>query len=238
VPTSWKALYDSRVMAVWALMALPALFLVVVAVRGFTARAGVEPYAARFVRTWAIVFAALSVVDPIATGIFGVPFLPFVLIGDYRVFVLLIVVMQPGRSRAGALLEAAGWTLVVPAVAFATTRALGLVAGPLPETTLWIVYETAFAVLALAWIVRVVPARVGIERRRVRGFVRTVLAYVVVYYVLWAAADVLVLRGREWGWGVRIVPNLLYYGAFVPFAYWRFFAATNAASSTSVQTAR
>jgi hypothetical protein len=213
VPASWNALYDSQAVGVWALVALPVLFLVALGVRGFAAGPGVEPYAARFVRVWAIVFAVLAALDPIATGVLHWPLVPFVLLGDYRVFALVLVVMQPGRSRVIALLEAAGWTLVVPAVAYATTRSLEV-------------------------LVRLVPARVGIERGRVRRYLRAVLGFVAGYYVLWTTADVLVLRGFEWGWGLRVVPNLLYYGAFVPFAYWRFFAARNAASSTSVQTAR
>ena len=238
MPASWKALYDSHVMGVWALAVLPALFLIGLATRGFRIEPGVEPYAARFVRGWAIVFAVLAALDPIATGFLGWPLPPFVLLGDYRVFALVVVVMQPGRSRAVALAEAAAWTLVVPALAYGATQAVGRLEGPLPPVTLWIAYQTAFALLALALIARLVPARVGIEREPVRRYVRAVLGFVVGYYVLWTVADVLVLRGREWGWGLRIVPNLLYYGAFVPFAYWRFFAARNAASSASVQTSR
>jgi hypothetical protein len=65
-----------------------------------------------------------------------------------------------------------------------------------------------------------------------------VLAFVCAYYVVWTTADALVLRGHEWGWGLRVVPNVLYYGAFVPFAYTTFFASRNAASSTSVHAAR
>jgi hypothetical protein len=41
---------------------------------------GVEPYAARWVRIWTIVFAVAAIADPIATGIFAVPMLPFVLL--------------------------------------------------------------------------------------------------------------------------------------------------------------
>jgi hypothetical protein len=238
VPASWKALYDSQAMSVWALAALPALFLVRLAMRGFALEPGVEPYAARFVRGWAIVFAVVAAVDPIATGPLGLPLLPFVLLGDYRVFALVFVVAQPGRSRPIALLEAAGWTLIVPAIAYATTQAIGALRGPLPATALWIAYQTSFTLLALWLIVRLVPARVGIERAPVRRYLQTVLAFVCAYYVLWTTADLLVLGGHEWGWGLRVVPNLLYYGVFVPFAYDRFFAARNAASSTSVQTAR
>ena len=55
------------------------------------------------------------------------------------------------------------------------------------------------------------------------AFVRSTLGLVGAYYGLWAAADVLILCGVDAGWLVRLVPNQLYYGLFVPFVWWRFF---------------
>ena len=52
------------------------------------------------------------------------------------------------------------------------------------------------------------------------------LGYLAAYYGLWAAADVLILSGVDAGWPVRLVPNQLYYGFFVPFVWWRFFGAS------------
>jgi hypothetical protein len=46
---------------------------------------------------------------------------------------------------------------------------------------------------------------------------------VAAYYGLWAAADVLILCGVDAGWPVRLVPNQLYYGFFVPFVWRGFF---------------
>lgn len=238
MPATWKALYESQAMSVWVLVLAPALFLAALASRGFAIGPGVEPYAARWVRGWAIAFAVASIVDPIATGPLGWPLPPFVLLGDYRLFALVLVVMQPGRPRASALAEGAAWTLVVPFIAGLTYRTLEVLRGPQPEVVLWVVYEIAFALLVVFVIGRVVPARVGLERFAVRRYVRAVLAYVGLYYVLWASADLLVMAGREWGWGLRIVPNLLYYGGFVPLACLAFFAAPSAASSTSTQAAR
>jgi hypothetical protein len=223
VPATWKALYDTQAVGVYALLVLPTLFLARLATRGFASAPGIEPYAARFVRAWTIVFALASIADPIATGLLGWPLMPWVLLGDYRVFALVLVVMEPGRARASALVEAVAWTLPVPLVAYATLRAMSLVAGEPPAATLWIVYETSFALLTLFLMARVVPRRVGIERAPVRRYVRAVLGFVCAYYVLWVTSDVLVMTGHEWGWGLRVVPNLLYYGAFVPFAYFRFF---------------
>jgi hypothetical protein len=216
----------------WALIVLPALFLGGLALRGARGE-GVEPLAASFVRRWAAVFALTALVDPVATGPLGWPMLPFVLLGDYRVFALVLVVMQPTRARVGVLLEAAAWTLVVPAVAYGTIRLVEAVAVPQPDTMLWCVYEVAFIALAEAFVVWVLPRRVAADREPVRRYVRDVLA-LVGYYALWALADILILGRHDWGWGLRIVPNQLYYGVFVPFAYARFFASS-AASSTSTQ---
>jgi hypothetical protein len=238
VPATWKALYDGQVVSVYLLLVLPALFLVRLAMRGFAVTPGVEPYAARFVRVWAIVFAIASMVDPIGTGLLGWPLVPFVLLGDYRVFALVLVVMQPGRPRASVLAEAAGWTLIVPALAYGSVRAVAILHGEPPETLLWIVYEAAFVALAILVATRVLTARVGIERAPVRRWVLGVLGYVCAYYLLWVTSDLLVLAGHEWAWGLRVVPNVLYYGAFVPFAHETFFASRSAASRTSTQTAR
>ncbi len=223
MPATWKELYDTTLVGVYALLVLPVLFLARLPMRGFASSAGVEPYAARFVHLWTIAFALASIADPIATGLLGWPLMPWVLLGDYRVFALVLIVMEPGRARASALLEAVAWTLPVPLIAYSAVRVIALVSGEPPGATLWIVYETSFALLTLFMMARVVPRRVGAERAPVRRYVRAVLGFVCAYYVLWVASDVLVLTGRDVGWALRVVPNLLYYGAFVPFAYFRFF---------------
>jgi uncharacterized membrane protein SirB2 len=164
--------------------------------------------------------------------------LPFVLAGDYRVLVLLLVAMQPGRARPSALLEAVPWTLVVPAVAYGLYRGLDAMRGAVPETVLWLVYELAFVVLCVVLATRVVPRRVGRERAGTRRFCWTVLAFVGLYYTLWAVADVAILSGRDWGWALRMVPNQLYYGLLVPLGYARFFADRAATASTSAHAAR
>ena len=236
MPGTWEALYKSPAQGVWALVVLPALFLVWLVVRGRRWEGGVEPAAAGFVRRWAVVFTLVALVDPIATGPLGWPLLPFVLLGDFRVFALLLAVMHPNRARAAVLLEAAAWTLVVPVFAWRTMWLVESVAGAQAPTMLWLVYEVGFVVLADAFVVWVIPRRVAPDREPVRRWVRAVLAFVVLYYSLWALADVLTLNGVDRGWALRVVPNQLYYGLFVPFAYVRFFSA-RAASSASTQAA-
>jgi hypothetical protein len=236
VPASWEAFYKSDAQGVWSLVVLPTAFLVWLAVRGKDRDAPVEPAAAGFVRAWAVVFAVVALVDPIATGLLGWPLLPFVLLGDYRVLALALVVMQPGRARASALAEAAAWTLVVPAIAWSLYRARSAAAGPLPESVLWLLYEVAFFLLAVVFAAWLVRRRVGLVRTGARRYVRAVLALVAGYYALWATSDVLTIGGRDWGWALRVVPNQLYYGVLVPAAYVAFFRS--ASTSASTQTAR
>ena len=231
--SSWEVLYKGSAQGLWALLVLPILFLGWLAIRG-AAGTGVDPRAAGFVRRWAAIFALMALVDVVAAGPLGWSPLPFVLLGDYRVFALVLVVMQPTRARPSLLLEAAAWTLVVPAITWGTMRLVETVAIPQPATMLWCVYEILFVAVAEAFVVWMIPRRVAPDREPVRRYVRAILGCVVLYYVLWALADIVVLGGADWGWGLRIVPNQLYYGFFVPFAYARFFSA-EAASSTSTQ---
>ena len=233
--STWEALYRSSAQGLWALLVLPVLFLLWLALRGAKG-SGVEPRAERFVRRWAEVFAVVAIVDLVATGPLGWSLVPFVLLGDFRVFALLLVVMYPERPRAGTLLLAAALTLIVPAFAYGLIQLVNTIAVRQPDTMLWCVYEIAFVVLAEALVVWLLP-RIAPDREPVRRYLRAVLAFVVLYYALWALADIITLGGYDWGWGLRMIPNQLYYGLFVPFAYWRFFS-TQAASSTSTQAER
>ncbi len=246
MPGSWEAFYHSDVQGLWALIALPALFGIWLAMSPIVSTAGAEPRAARFVRGWALVFAVEAVLDPLVTGpgfrVLGlaeseIAPIPFVLLGDFRVFVLMVVLIDPARGLGSALGEAAAWTFLVPAIAWTVTTGLGAVHGAAPATTIWIVYETAFVLLALALREVVVPRRLA-SSAAPRTYLRAVLAYVALYYALWAAADVLILRGRDVGWALRTVANQLYYALWVPFAYTLFFSRRYASTSTSTQAAR
>ena len=43
----------------------------------------------------------------------------------------------------------------------------------------------------------------------------------VLYYSLWASADLLILTtGLDLGYGLRVVPNLLYYGGLIATLAW------------------
>lgn len=233
MPGSWEAFYRGDLQGLWSLLVVPALFLV--ALPWLRPRsAGAEPRAAGFVRAWAAVFAVATIVDPLAIARAGAPMLPFVLLGDFRVFLLLLAVRAPERPLAGTIARAAAWTLIVPLVAWALYRLLLVAAGPVPDQVLWLIYECAFAVLALAWRARLGPAR----RAPAVRFLRAVLAYVAAYYALWVLADVLILSGQDVGWGLRALPNQLYYAFWVPAVWALFFSPRYAATSSALQTRR
>jgi hypothetical protein len=229
----WEAFYRGDVQGLWSLLVVPSLFLLAFPwLRPRTA--GADPRAAPFVRAWAVVFAVETIVDPLAIVAAGVSMLPFVLLGDFRVFLLLLGVLEPARPLPGTIARAAAWTLLVPAASLILYRLAQAAAGPLPEQVLWLFYECAFVLLALWWGVRLVPAR----RPRAEGFLRAVLTYVAVYYGLWAVADVLILSGWDGGWAVRVIPNQLYYAFWVPVVWTLFFSPRYASTSKSVQARR
>jgi len=253
---TWQDLYRSEWQGVVAVVVVPALFLLYLAAAEPSRHGGVLPAAARFVRWWAAVFAVLTILDPIAGGPLlrllavrdprvatGV-MLAFVLLGDFRVYLLVFgLLAYAGPRRAAratdplhaardtlrvvpprAALAAALATLVVPTVAGLVDRLLRSRHPGLPAQTVWLIYELAFFCVAVGMLVRLVPARVSAAEPRLANYLRRVLAYVAAYYALWAAADVVILAGIDAGWALRVVPNQLYYALWVPVAYGLFFA--------------
>jgi len=255
---TWHDLYASDLQGVVAVAIVPALFLVYLARHEPSEQAAVVPTAVRFMQAYAVVFAVLTLVDPVAGGpllrLLGVADAPlaaveaiaFVVLGDFRVYLLIFTLASHAGSRHEAraadplhaasdvlqllrprALAAAGLaTLVVPAVAFGIDRGLRARMPGLPDQTLWLIYELAFVAVALVLRGWWVPARVPALAPRLHHYLRAVLAYVASYYALWAAADVAILAGIDAGWALRMVPNQLYYAFWVPFAYWRFFASS------------
>lgn len=253
---TWQELYRSDLQSVVAVTVVPLLFLLYLIWTERPAGAGIVPAAARFVSVWAGTFAVLTIVDPLATGPLlrelaladtpaaTVVMVAFVLLGDFRVYLLVFTLMTFAGTRHDArvadpvfaardalrlvppraALAAALATLVVPVVAAVTDGALRAHDPTLPSQVLWLVYELAFLVVAIVLREGVVPARVPASEPRLRTHLRAVLAYVAVYYALWAAADVVILAGYDVGWALRVIPNQLYYAWFVPFAFGMFFA--------------
>lgn len=130
----------------------------------------------------------------------------FVLAGDYRYLLLVMCATAEGEVKVtprGALI-AAGLTVIVPPLAQVL---VGLLPEPLNSLrAMFLIYEVSFALLALTLLYRNVGA----------PWVRRVSRFVVVYYLLWATADAIILAmGWDLGYLLRVVPNMLYYGGLI-----------------------
>lgn len=241
--------YKSDLQATYALWVVPLAFLVYL---GLTRGARAADADGRFVRAYAWFFAVETIVDSLATGplsrwlgIAGtaagtVVMVAFVLLGDFRVLLLLVRLARPSLRPLQLAAEAALWSLPVPLAAVAAENVLQAAAGPFPEQTIWLVYELAFFVFALFLRQVLLPDWLDTDEGPRLGLLQSVATYVAVYYALWAISDVLILvLGLDAGWLLRVVPNQLYYGVYVPFAYFRFFRSADQASSrTPAQASR
>ena len=235
----WHDLYRSDLQQLWALIVVPVAFLVWFLRGGRPSGAPALPAGAPFIAGYAIAFAIETIVDPLATGplsrwlgLSGGPggtavMVFFVLLGDFRVFLLLfgLLAIAAGRDWRSALPGAAAWTLLVPLLAYPLDRALHALRPDADPNSIWLIYELLFAALALWMRARLLPARLPGGPPALRAFLSEALLYVAVYYALWASADVLIqLAGRDAGWLLRVVPNQLYYSFWIPFVAFRFFA--------------
>ena len=138
----------------------------------------------------------------------------FVLAGDTR-FLIVAVAGSPGgkleiNGRVAAL--AAGLTVLVPVTTQVILRSL-------PESMnharmMFFIYEVLFVLLTLTLL------RVH-ENVRTNPWVQRVAHFVVIYYGLWATADLIILTtGADIGFAVRVLPNVLYYGGLIAVMAW------------------
>lgn len=150
------------------------------------------------------------------SGVLGtVVAVTFVIFGDLRYFILL---ERFGRSRPRP--SPARWLFVPIAYALVVPIASNVArfAWPGNLRALFLTYELMFAGVAVGVRVLVLPRRTtdGVHNT----FVERLTHFEIVQYLLWATADVAILLGADAGYLLRFVPNLMYYTAFVPFA-WR-----------------
>ncbi len=168
------------------------------------------------VRRYGLALAVLSGLDAWLTAnhVLGIGALPapiagvvpllFVLAGDFR-YLLLWEAATPDGALAispRGVVRAAALTAIVPVFAQLAT------AGREPRV-LFLVYELAFCALTAA-LLRWHP------NARALPWVRAVSRFVLLYYGLWATADVILLAtGADIGYALRVIPNLLYYGGLI-----------------------
>jgi hypothetical protein len=138
----------------------------------------------------------------------------FVLAGDFRYFAFAWCAQPDGRMKfdGRSLLLALGTTLIVPV---STQGILTLLPDRLDTPrVMFFIYEVLFVLLTLA-LLRLLPAA------RTNAWVRGVSLFVVLYYSLWASADLVILAtGSDLGFLMRVVPNILYYGGLIAVMGW------------------
>lgn len=172
-----------------------------------------------FLRAWSLVFGLAigldawlnGVLSPLAEGsawstASGVA---FVVLGDFRMF---LAAEWDGRWTSFARALAIAWFVPLGSQAL---RALVPAIAATPRVT-YLAYELLFLVVVAGWwLVRV--RRWSPERR---AFATRLTRFFGLQYALWATADVVLLaaRGRiaDLGFGLRLLPDLLYYVGFVP----------------------
>jgi hypothetical protein len=227
---SWQEFYNAGWQFPFAVMVLPFAFVLYRAIAREPRSGGIDPALAPFVSLWTTLFVLETLLDPLATGplakwlssdfaaqLLG---LTFVLLGDFRVYWLVLRFRTPEQTSSRAALEAAALCAIAPALAGLARLSAG------PEQAMWLTHEVVSLGLVFALARFALPSE--LTHARSAAFVRSVLGYVAAYYGLWAAADVLILAGIDAGWPVRLVPNQLYYGLFVPFVWLRFFGRSEA----------
>lgn len=236
---TWQAAYYSDLQSLWSLWVMPLAFLAWRAAVPVDPSRAVAPEAARFVAGVTLFFAFATMVDPASTGplaksegIAGtwrataILFF-FVLLGDFRVLLLVAGVARPERSLGAQLAWAGRMTLIVPVLAGVTYFPAKALVPDLHGQILWMIYEAGFFSLCLVLSRRWLPTALGDDARSRprRRYLRALFGFSAAYYALWLTADVfIVLAELDLGWAIRMVPNQLYYAFWVPFAYAAFFS--------------
>ncbi len=195
----WQSLYDSSWHHPVSFWILQALLLVAL---------GLRPPRARRVMALLVGGTALAALDAWLTQPASVVprawqanvGLVFVILGDWRYW--FVRALRPERPWRTAALRSLGLALVVP-VALMAPQVLGVTGRPL-----YLLYECSAFALALGVAL--------VTRRQL-----PLAAFWLVQYGLWIVADLLILVGLDLGFGVRLVPNALYYGGFWTLAYLR-----------------
>lgn len=216
----WQSVYDSP----WHQPGLVVAMSLAALLYAWRARRGGEHR--RLLAAWTALFGVGIVVDAVLTASSS-PLLPqraalvqslsiaFVLLGDARAYALAERASRPGATVARAALLGLAYGALVSVLMAAPARLV-----PAMQRTprlIYLAYECLALAQALAWRFVVLPRRRGADEASAR-WGRDVMAFVAIQYALWATADVLILSGVAEGFALRLVPNVMYYGAFVGFA--------------------
>lgn len=177
-----------------------------------------------FLHAYLVVFLVEILADASVTGAWssvtsGTPLytalsVVFIVLGDFRFFFLADRATREDAPLGRVFAWSLPVSLIIPIVTGVMTK---VVPAMRDDRVLYLVYELAAGTLVLA-LERFRFARSGASPER-RLFVRRVSRFFAALYYGWAASDAVILAGVELGHLLRIVPNVMYYGGFLPFVF-------------------
>ncbi len=177
---------------------------------------------------WAFLIGALAMTsaDAMITGgysrlggetsaIFPILSFFFVLFGDWRLYLLT---ERFSGSKGPSVWLRSGAIAIIPSL---LVYVIGKVSPDFfaVSRVLYLTYELTFIALAFlyfAFVLRPRLANLGADTAR---WLKIVFSFFLIGYVGWALSDVIILSGFEWGHGLRILPNLMYYAGIIPVVY-------------------
>jgi mono/diheme cytochrome c family protein len=164
---------------------------------------------------WSIVLDACvnGALSPIPEKLRSPFELAFVVLGDWRYFILLERYWKGSLTPAGALRSLA-LTSIVPLLSLGFMQT----AAGHDMRAVFLVYEAVFFVLALVVQFIALPRLLDTKGQT---FLRAITRFELLQYGLWAIADLLLITGQSWAMTLRLTANILYYVLFVPFVWWR-----------------
>lgn len=184
-----------------------------------------------FLVTWFVLFTLVTIADALRSGAFSPlqrsPWwdekaaIAFVFLGDLRYFLLVErFASRPDTkprdaTTRGAWLAATAFTAIAPLVSVALIKAFPK---PFAEPR-WIFMGYEAVVIGVVGTIRLfmLPRRLAATTGAVRKWLLEVTQFELTFYALWLISDVIILRGADTGFLLRIVPNVMYYGLFLPF---------------------
>ena len=147
----------------------------------------------------------------------------FVILGDWRYFVLVFFGLSLAKGGSDDRLPARLWiTSFAVALILPILSGLGTMVAPeffADVRVVYLVYELVFMALAFVLAAFVLPSKLAVLDAPTRRLFIAISWFEVVQYGLWSYADVVILNHGELGFGFRLIPNALYYAAFLPAVY-------------------
>jgi len=176
----------------------------------------------RFLVGWFVLFLVATIADAFFTGPLSTVAAPhawiagvvFVILGDLRFFVFTERFIR-GRFDARAAVVSLGLAFIVPVTTEVLRRVIPQI-GATPRLT-FLTYEVLFLVLAVILRFTVLPQRLLGLPAPIRHWVLRVATFEVAQYAAWVGCDVLLQVGLEPVLLLRLVPNAMYYVAFLPY---------------------